>query len=309
MIQGTPTTPLTRFAQLALAACLAVPVLTQAPAAAQHANFVLFGDPNPKAAEVPKEQKHVAPLTSPYFNEDSFVTSDVRAWFLYQNFPKSSALGGGSAKVYAAQLRLALTQSIQFVAYKDGFINWDAGIIDDAGYNDIAAGLKWNFIQDWDNQFHAAVGAGYEIASGNGQTLNNDDEWRFWASADKGYDRLHLGGTVNFFFADDKSQGLGNADTMSWHLRGDYYANELFSPVVEINGYHVLNEGTQTLPFSGLDVVNLGGGQSEDVVTIGFGGELRPADNLAVRAAYETPLTKNDDLYGYRWTFSLVWSF
>jgi hypothetical protein len=294
------------FVGLAGLVCLG---LLGAPAHAQHANFVLFGDPNPRAAEVPKEQKHVAPLTAPYFNEDSFVTTDVRAWYIYQDFPKSSAIGGGSAKVYAVQVRMALTSTLQFVAYKDGYTDWDAGIIDDAGYNDIAAGLKWNFIQDWDNQFHAAVGAGYEIASGDSETLNDDDQWRFWASADKGFDRLHLGGTVNVFLSDDKAQGLGNSDTISWHLRGDYFVNDFFSPVVELNGYHTTNEGAAPLPFSGLDVVNLGGGKSEDVVTIGLGGEIRPADNLAVRAAYETPLTDQDDLFGYRWTVSLVWSF
>jgi hypothetical protein len=248
-------------------------------------------------------------LTSPYFNEDSFVTSDIRAWFLYHDFPKSSAIAGGSAKVYAAQLRLALTQSLQLVAYKDGYIDWDAGLINDSGYNDIGVGLKWNFIQDWDNQFHAAAGIGYEIASGDGQTLNNDDEWRFWASANKGFDELHLGANVNFFIADDSGQGLGNADTMSWHLHADYFVCEAFSPVVEINGFHVLHEGAAVLPFSGLDVVNLGGGKSEDVVTIGLGGEVRAIDDVAIRAAYEMPLTDKDDLFGYRWTLSLVWSF
>lgn len=70
-----------------------------------------------------------------------------------------------------------------------------------------------------------------------------------------------------------------------------------------------MDDGTVTLPFSGLDVVNLGGSESEDVVTIAFGTELRPADNIAARVAYETPLTDNDDLYGYRWTFSMIWSF
>ncbi len=286
--------------------------LAPSPAQAQHANFVLLGDPNPRAAEVPAEQKHVHPLTSPYYNEDSFVTTDVRAWFIFHDFPKSSALGGGSAQIYAAQVRLALTDKVQFVAYKDGYIDWDTTAVADSGYNDIAAGIKWNFIQDWDNQFHAAVGAGYELSTGSSETLNDDSEWRFWASANKGLDRLHLGANVNVHITDDKDQiqGFGNSDSIDWHLHADYFVCKAFSPVVEINGFHTTSQGsTAPLLFSGLDVVNLGGGKSEDVVTIGLGGEIRPADNIAVRGAYETPLTDQVDLFGYRWTLSLVWSF
>ena len=291
------------------AACLAVTALSPLPASAQHADFVLFGDSNPRAAEVPKEQKHVHPLTSPYYHEDSFVTSDVRAWFVYHDFPKSSVIGGGNARVYAAQVRVALTDQLQLVAYKDGYIDWDAGIVRDEDFNDLAAGLKWNFIQDWENQFHAAVGVGYELSTGSSAVLQDDDEWRFWASMNKGFDRLHLGAMANYFVADDPSQGLGNSDAISWHLHADYYVCDFFSPVVEINGHHVVDDGTVAVPFSGLDVVNLGGSESEDVITIGLGSEFRPMDNVAARVAYETPLTDNDDLYGYRWTFSLVWSF
>lgn len=295
-------------ASLAAACLLWVP----APAQAQHANFVLFGDPNPRAAEVPAEQKHVHPITAPYFNEDAFVTSDVRAWFLFHDFPQSSAIGGGSAQVYAAQVRLALTDTLQLVAYKDGYTDFDSGAVKDSGFNDVAAGLKWNFIQDWDNQFHAALGVGYELSTGSSAVLQDDNEWRFWASANKGFDRLHLGANVNVIIAEDDSdtQGFGSSDTLDWHLHADYYACKYFSPVVEINGYHTTNEGsTRPLPFSAVDVANIGGGKGEDVVTIGLGGEIRPADNVAARVAYETPLTDRDDLFGYRWTFSLVWSF
>ena len=185
----------------------------------------------------------------------------------------------------------------------------DTGLTDASGWNDIAAGLKWNFIQDFDNQFHAAVGAGYELSVGDDETFHDDDEWRIWASVNKGFDRLHLGGTLNFFISDDGRQRLGNSDHLSWHLHADYYVCEWFSPIVELNGYHVLNNGREIAPFSGVDVVNLGGSSDDAVVTIGIGAELRPFDNVSLRFAYETPLTDGDDVWGYRWTFGLAYSF
>ena len=275
----------------------------------QHADFVLFGESNPAAANVPADHTFVHPITSPYFHEDSFVTSDVRGWFVYHDLPNDIALDGGNAWVAAVQLRLAITDQIQLVAYKDGWLDIDSGAVDESGMNDIAAGLKWNFIQNWENQFHMAAGVGYELPWGDDDVLQDDDEWRFWLSANKGWGKWHLGGTVNVFLADDPNEDLGNSDWMSWHLHFDYRLTEQFSPVAEINGYHTLDEGFAPLPFSGVDVANLGGGKSEDVITLGLGGEYRFTDSLAARAAYEFPLTDAEDLYGWRVTFSVVFSF
>jgi hypothetical protein len=49
---------------------------------------------------------------------------------------------------------------------------------------------------------------------------------------------------------------------------------------------------------------------SLNVADIGCGAEFRVVDNLALRAAYELPLTDADnDLYGWRVTVSAVYSF
>lgn len=51
------------------------------------------------------------------------------------------------------------------------------------------------------------------------------------------------------------------------------------------------------------------GCDGEDVFTAAIGGEYRPTERLALRAACESPLTDNEDLFGYRWTISAVWGF
>jgi hypothetical protein len=293
---------MSRFFKAAALAALALPGF----AMAQHANFVLFGTDNP-AAKVTDDQKFVHPLTTPYYHEDSFVTTDVRAWYVYHSFPDHETIGGGHASDYALQIRVALTDQLQFVAYKDGFLDIDSGIVKESGWNDLAAGLKWNFLQDWDHQLHAAVGVGYEFPIGDAKVLQNDQELRVWASVDKGFDKLHLGGTINGLFQLGPADALGNSDRIIWNLHADYYACKWFSPVVEFSGFHRLDTNHEVVPFSGVDVADLGGGS--DVITASVGGEFRIIDNLAIRAAYELPLTDADDLYGWRVTASLVYSF
>lgn len=279
--------------------------LAAATASAQHASFVLIGEPNPDAASAAPEHRFVHPVTSPYFHEDSFVTSDVRAWYVYHNFPDSVL--GGEAHVVAAQLRLAITKDIQLVAYKDGYTFLDTDPIDEDGWNDVAAGIKWNFLKDFKNQFHASVGVGYEFPWGQSKVLQNDDEVRVWGSVNKGFGPFHFGGTANAFFAMDDDV---NGDYMSWHVHADWYSCKWFSPVVEVNGYHFFNDADAPLGISLVDVTNSGGG--DDVITLGIGGELRPFDakpDLTLRAAWETPLTDETDVYGWRITASAVYSF
>jgi hypothetical protein len=291
-----------------MAVTASILALASTSALAQHAKFVLFGDKT--EINSPAEDRFVHPVTSPYFAEDSFVTTDLRLWYLYHNFDNGSLINGGDAQVFAAQVRIALTNQLQLVAYKDGYVDFDSGLVDDSGWNDVAAGLKWNFLHDWENQLHMAVGVGYEFPVGSPGVFQNDQELRFWYSVNKGFGPFHLGGTANYQLAlgDDDQVPLGNADQFSWHLHADYYINQYVSPVLEINGYHVVNRGEEVVPFSGIDVANFGGGG--DVISAAAGVEVRPIENVGVRAAYELPLTSDDDdLFGWRLTFSVVLSF
>jgi hypothetical protein len=290
------------FAIAALAAAVC-----STSALGQQASWTLFGSPSEGAQAVTPEQTFVHPVTAPYFHEDSFVSTDVRAWFVYHRVP-DSVLGGGDAKVYAAQVRVALTNRLQLVAYKDGYTDLDTGALKDDGWNDVGAGLKWNFLQDYDHQFFLAIGAGYEFPVGDPSVLQNNGDTRLWVSANKGFGRLHLGATFNTFFANDTSRGkLGESNTLSYHLHADYFVTDWFSPVLEFNGFHTWDKGNQALPFSGADVTTFGGG--DDVAWVGLGAEIRPLDRVAFRAAYEIPVTNGTDLFDWRVTVSAVYSF
>lgn len=274
--------------------------------------FVLFGD---SSVELAPEQKAVRPISAPYFHEDAFVTTDLRAWYVEHDFDSDTAgvLANGSATVMALQVRVALTESLQLVAYKDGYTEFDdAGPVldDNSGWNDIGAGLKWAFIQDWENQLHMAAGIGYEFSLGDEDVLQDSDEIRIWLSWNKGFDKLHLGATANMILAQDSDDSLlGNSDMITVHLHADYYLTEWFSPVVELNGYLAQDDAPAPVDFSGVDAGSLPGGEDNDTYTIAVGGEIRLLDALGLRLAYETELNDSDSLFGDRWTVSAVYEF
>lgn len=272
--------------------------------------FVLFGDDVAKPAP---EQKFVRPLTGPYFHEDAFITTDVRAWYLTHSFDSDTkgVLKNGSVDVAALQVRVALTERLQFVAYKDGYTSFDdAGALDENdGFNDVGAGLKWAILQDWEHNAHLAVGVGYEFALGDEDVLQDTNELRLWISWNKGFDKLHIGATANLIIAEESNDGLlGNSDMMTLHLHADYYLTDWLSPVVELNGYFSQDDGG--LGVSGVDAGSIGGGAENDTYTIAVGAEVRPlCENFGLRLAYETELNDNVSLFGDRWTLSAVYEF
>jgi len=283
--------------------------LVAGAATAQHTDFVLFGEPDAAMNAVAPEHRFVHPITSPYVHENSFITTDLRAWYVYHYFDNATL--GGDATVVAAQARLAITDRWQLVAYKDGYVWFDDPTVNDDGWNDLAAGVKYNFYRDIENQLYASAGIGYEWGIGDDEVLQDDDELRLWFSADKGFDELHLGFAFNYFLpAGTEDSPFGSAERISWHAHADYYLTEWMSPVLELNGYHTIDaSSTAAVGFTGVDVANLGGGESQDVVTMGLGAELRLLENTAIRGAYEFPLTDETDLFGDRLTVSLVYSF
>lgn len=316
-------------------------------------DFVLFGEQDPQVAAMSGPEKFVKPISQPFFNEDSFITTDVRLWALYHDFGDSFGQDffvrqgtgsrvnrqpqglGGNAMVFALQGRLALTDRLQFVAYKDGFTTIDTDIKDVAvdgtfdsgifapvglgsGYNDIAVGLKYQFYRDVPNKLFAAAGVGYEFPVGDKDVLQNNDEWRAWVSVSKGYGPMHFNAVLNYFYQDGSDAftlvpGTDSSHSISWHLHADWYAGPYFSPVAELHGYHYIDRGSE-FSINGVDLTNLGGGG--DIIIFTVGGEVRPMPqtqpDFGVRLAVDVPASFDEDpdsLYGWRASLSIVYDF
>ena len=262
------------------------------------------GDDDPLHGSLP-----VHPITAPNYSDDPYITSDIRGTYMNQQFPDNEVLEGGAARVYDFQGRYALSESTQVMVSKLGSADLHLAGNEDYGATDIAIGLKHALLSDFEARRHFAVGAGYEFGLGDEDTLGDDDELRLFATFAQGLGRTHLSGSVNYLIATGAEDDNGDSDRLSFHLHADYEVNESFSPVVELNYYTVTGEGEPVTPFSGVDLANFGGNEDEDVLTIGVGGELRVIRDVKMRLAYESPLTDNEDLFGYRWTASAIWSF
>ena len=251
----------------------------------------------------------VHPITAPNYSDDPYITTDIRGTYMNQQFPNNDLLEGGAARVYDFQGRYAVSESTQVMVSKLGSADLHLAGSAEFGATDIAIGLKHALLSDFEGRRHFAVGAGYEFGVGDEETLGDDDEFRLFATYAQGFDRMHFSGSVNYLIATGSEDDNGDSDRLSLHLHADYEVNEAFSPVVELNYYTVTGEGDPVTAFSGIDLANFGGNEDEDVLTVGIGGELRVIRDVKMRLAYESPLTDNEDLFGYRWTASAIWSF
>lgn len=269
-----------------------------------------FDDEEPRAFWRSQNGRRIVhPVTAPTYNDDAYITSDVRGHYINHQFPTNGSINSGAARVYGAQIRYAIDESLQLQISKLGAADVHVGSTHEFGADDLALAIKYAFIQDWDSQTHASIGLGYELGIGREEAFGGDDEFRLFGAWNQGFDRSHIGLSVNGLFATGSEDASGDSDRLSAHLHFDYEVSDMFSPLAELNYYKTLSNGDNVSTFSGLDLANFGGNEDEDALSLGLGGELRFERDLSARLAYETPLTSNNDLWGYRWTASLVWRF
>ena len=93
------------------------------------------------------------PIVQPYLFEDPFITTGLYPYYVWHQFPESSALEGGEAHVAAAQIRVAVTDRLAIIATKDGYM-WkrpDNPLLrHTGGWMNLAFGAKYAFYQDRD---------------------------------------------------------------------------------------------------------------------------------------------------------------
>ncbi|MBL8750230.1 MAG: hypothetical protein JNK78_13775 [Planctomycetes bacterium] len=250
------------------------------------------------------------PLGQPLYFESPFNDTSLRFLYLRHNFSNDSTLQGGHVTVYAMQARVALTDRLAFIATKDGYSELESGIIQDEGWNDLAAGFKYVLHADKEKQYVVTPGIRYQMEQGHRGILQGGvDEVSPFVSLAKGYDDLHLLANLTLRLPLDGDEGntVGH-----WDLHVDYDVNPgaqaVVAPLFEIHGVHYLDDGTSTLNVGGLDYTNLGSQPKDDFVCwAGIGVRAEIDKKYEVGICYEFALTDPDnDIMDSRITFDLI---
>jgi hypothetical protein len=243
-------------------------------------------------------EKFHEPVGQPIYFESPFNDTGLRAIYLHHEFSNGSTLQGGELDVYALQARLALTERLALIATKDGYSILDSGVIQDEGWNDLAAGLKYVLIADRETDFVLTPGLRYQAENGHRGILQGGvEEFSPFISGAKGWHNLHLLGNVTLRLPLDGDDGntVGH-----WDVHLDYDLNPqsdcIVAPVAEVHGVHYLDDGATPLNVGGLDYTNLGSQPKEDFVAwAGLGLRVELNQRFEFGAVYEFALTDPDD--------------
>jgi hypothetical protein len=254
----------------------------------------------------------IAPVANPIYFETPLIQSEVRPLFAYHRLDAGLLGVGGDVKVYAVQLRYAITDRLALIATKDGYtqIHLDNGAKLD-GWNDLAAGLKYALIQNDASQLVVTPGFTVTLPTGNEEVFQGTGKGRvdLFVSALKGFGDFHItgnvGGTIPFNFDQ-------NTANLRFNALADYYVCNWFIPFVGYNSFLTVSEGNAIgLPSEGFDVINFGSSNASGHLqgTIGLGFRSRITSSLDFGAAYEFGVIDTKDIFKDRLTVDLVWRF
>ncbi len=246
----------------------------------------------------------INPVANPLFFESPLIESEARPLFIYHNIDDDFI--GGFARVYALQLRWAVTARLAIIATKDGYVQTRSDALsDEDGWADIAAGLKYALIDRPDDQFILTPGVKFELPTGQTRVFqgNGDGEFDVFVSSMKGFDQFHVTGSVGARLPVNWSE---ETSSLHYSLQLDYQTCKYFTPFVVMNGFTVLSEadGPAFGKIEGYDLINFGasdaGGRTQ--ITAGLGFRSRVWEHLDLGVAYESGVNNPKGLFDTRFT-------
>ncbi|MFC4993262.1 transporter [Rubritalea tangerina] len=269
----------------------------------------------------------ITPISNPTFHGNALPKTNIHGIYMYHKLPDQiSAAGtkvpvGGDVNIFAVQLEYAFNERISLIATKDGYVDFnpDKSVPQATGFANLAAGLKYAFIYDPTNEFVLSGSGVIEVPTGNRDVYQGygDGAANLIMSALKLHDGWQFSGALGTRLPFDGREESTTA-FLSGHV--SYHVTEKFVPLLELNWFRVLSEGEgqganlgQLLEFDGLDLINFGskdGRVNKDTVTLAAGARYKFTDCVNVGAAYEIPLTNDEDgLTDSRITLDIVWTF
>ena len=257
--------------------------------------------------------KFISPQTNPLFFEDPRTLTEIRMHYVNQWIPDSNPVfQGGQAHFIAAQVRVALSERLSFIATKDGYLWLDSenpALGDNDGWADVAAGLKYNLIRDVEQQHLLSAGFTFELDVGSHKVFQGrgDGEFHLFLSNGMAFgDCNHWLSATGFRLPTDTQD---RSQMWYWSNHWDRELVENLYGVIELNWFHWLQSGN-ALPvnFEGNDIATLGATNvaGNDIVTAGFGTRYKFGTMHEIGLAYEIPLTQRKDLLQSRLYLDLI---
>lgn len=235
------------------------------------------------------------PFSNPVQTKDPRSLTEARFIFLNNWSRKSTpVVGGASIQVYALQLRLALTERLQLFADKDGIVRLSPNPGKSVtGLANIAAGAKYVFYRDVENQTLGSVALQYEAPTGYANIFQNQGSGNLAAYFIFG---KQFGENTHALLQFGQNAAMNKLNSgyfmTSAHL--DHRFGK-FTPFYEANWFYYNQSGTflPTLNIEGGGLIGLGAGQimGLNYVTnaVGFKYDLTPNAELGV--GYEFQLS------------------
>ena len=255
---------------------------------------------------------YVSPVSSPIFNETPYITTEIRPMWIHQEIPGSFATGGGDIDGLAAQIRVAITDRLGFIATKDGWadVDFDGVLQSEDGALNLAFGLKYAVVAQAETNTLVTVGIKYEAPAGDIKSSGirlqgqGDGLLDLFVSGARSFGPLGLEAGLGTQIAMDGDDDMSFAH---YSLHADYEVLGRVYPLLEVNGWTPIDDGNRTnVGANGLDLVNLGSGNASTVVTFAPGVRVRLHDHADFGFAYEVPMTDDQDLMNWRVTTDFV---
>ena len=261
--------------------------------------------------------RYVPPVSNPIFNETPLITTEIRPIYFHQKVPGDFVTGGGNIDVVAAQVRIALTERLGFLATTDGyaFTEFDSVVPSEEGFADLAVGLKYAVHYDPAAGEILTLGLRYTIPSGNldvgGLELSGVGAGYLhgFVSGMKIMDNgLQLQGNIGL------QQALkGNTTSFAYgSVHASYEIAPGVYPLVEANVFLPYDGGDRLAnsELTGFDVADVGSSDPEETVTLAAGARWRPVENAIFGAAFEYNVNENSNtLFQWRAMFDAVLHF
>lgn len=254
----------------------------------------------------------IAPVANPVFFESPLIQSEIRPIVMLHRADPGFLGVRTDVRLYAVQLRYAITERLAFIATKDGYVEIDpAGPAHRDGWADLAAGLKYALFRNDDQQFVVTPGFTFEVPTGNSEVFqgNGKGEANVFVSAMKGWDRLHLTGLIGGRIPMDFSKETAS---VRYSAQLDYWVSRWFIPFVTVNAFTVVSSANG-LPFNseGFDLINFGSSNASGRTqgAVGGGFRTRVLAHVDLGVGYEYGVFASNSIFKDRWTFDVAWRF